>query len=97
MKRIEDPSRNWKFSSADVRERQRWDDYQDAFQEAIKATATKRAPWYVVPADHKWFSRLVVAAAIVEVVEKLDLTYPEVDPEKKSELAAARAELDQES
>jgi PPK2 family polyphosphate:nucleotide phosphotransferase len=97
MKRIEDPSRNWKFSSADVRERQRWDDYQDAFEKAIKATATKRAPWYVVPADHKWFSRLVVAAAIVEVVEKLNLTYPEVDPEKKSELAAARAELDQES
>ena len=65
----------------------------NAFQEAIRATATKHAPWYVVPADNKWFTRLVVAAAIVEAVEELNLTYPKVDAEKKKELAAAQAEL----
>ena len=64
-----------------------------AFEEAIRATASKQAPWYLVPADNKWFTRLVVAAAIVEAVEELNLTYPKVDAEKKKELAAARAEL----
>ena len=76
-----------------MHERKFWDDYMNAFQEAIRATATKHAPWYVVPADNKWFTRLVVAAAIVEAVEELNLTYPKVDAEKKKELAAARAEL----
>jgi PPK2 family polyphosphate:nucleotide phosphotransferase len=97
MKRLDDPDRNWKFSPSDVRERRYREDYQHAFQEAIRATATKRAPWYVVPADNKWFTRLVVAAAIVEVVEGLDLAYPKVDPKMKQELVAARAELDAES
>jgi Polyphosphate kinase 2 (PPK2) len=68
----------------------------DAFQRAIRATSSEHAPWYVVPADNKWFTRLVVAAAIVEVVESLDLAYPKVDAEKKKELAAARAALAQE-
>jgi polyphosphate kinase 2 (PPK2 family) len=76
-----------------VHERKFWDDYMHAFEEAIRATASKQTPWYVVPADNKWFTRLVVAAAIVEAVEELNLTYPKVDAEKKKELAAARAEL----
>ncbi len=97
MKRLDDPDRNWKFSPSDVRERRYWEDYQHAFEEAIRATATKRAPWYVVPADNKWFTRLVVAAAIVDVVEGLDLAYPKVDPRMKQDLVAARAELDAES
>ena len=93
MQRLERPEKNWKFSASDVRERKFWDDYMHAFEEVIRATAAKNAPWYVVPADNKWFTRLVVAAAIVEVVEELNLTYPKVDEEKKRELAAARAEL----
>jgi PPK2 family polyphosphate:nucleotide phosphotransferase len=96
MKRLDDPSRNWKFSAADVRERRYWDDYMNAFEETIRATATERAPWYVVPADHKWFTRLVVAATIVEVVEGLNLAYPTVDAAARKELAAARAELEAE-
>jgi polyphosphate kinase 2 (PPK2 family) len=94
MKRLDDKDRNWKFSASDVRERRYWDDYQSAFEQAIRATATPRAPWHVVPADHKWFSRLVVASAIVEAVESLDLAYPKVDAAMKKELAAARVELE---
>jgi PPK2 family polyphosphate:nucleotide phosphotransferase len=93
MKRLDRPERHWKFAPSDVRERQFWDAYMDAFEQAIRATSSAHAPWYVVPADNKWFTRLVVAAAIVEVVESLDLTYPKVDAEKKKELAAARAAL----
>ena len=93
MERLDRPEKNWKFSAADVHERKFWDDYMHAFQEAIRATASEHAPWYVVPADNKWFTRLVVAAAIVEAVEGLDLSYPKVGAEKKKELAAARAEL----
>jgi len=93
MKRLDTPEKNWKFSASDVHERKFWNDYMRAFEEAIRATASKHAPWYVVPADHKWFTRLVVAAAIVEAVEQLDLTYPKVDAKRKTELAAARAEL----
>jgi PPK2 family polyphosphate:nucleotide phosphotransferase len=94
MKRLDDPNRNWKFSASDVRERRYWDDYMHAFEETVRATATPGAPWYVVPADNKWFSRLVVASAIVEAVENLDLAYPKVDADMKKELAAARVELD---
>jgi PPK2 family polyphosphate:nucleotide phosphotransferase len=93
LERLDKPEKNWKFSAADVRERRYWDDYMRAYEEAIRATATKGAPWYVVPADNKWFSRLVVAAAVVEAVEKLDLEYPKVTPDQKKDLAAARAEL----
>ena len=93
MQRLDRPEKNWKFSAADVRERQYWDDYMHAFEDAIRATASKQAPWFVVPADNKWFTRLVVAAAIVETVEGLDLTYPKVDAKKKEELAAARVAL----
>jgi polyphosphate kinase 2 (PPK2 family) len=96
MARLDKPDKHWKFSSADVRERRFWGDYMHAFEEAIRATASKRAPWYVVPADNKWFTRLVVAAAIVEAVEKLDLAYPTVDAKKEKELKAARGELKRE-
>lgn len=94
MKRLDRPEKNWKFSTSDVRERRYWDDYMKAYDEAIRATASKAAPWYVVPADNKWFTRLVVAAAIVQAVEKLDLEYPVVTPEQKKDLAAAREELE---
>jgi polyphosphate kinase 2 (PPK2 family) len=78
-----------------VKEREFWDDYMDAFEEAIRATASKHAPWFVVPADNKWFTRLMVGAAIVEALENLGLVYPKVDAAKK-ELAAARAALSRE-
>jgi PPK2 family polyphosphate:nucleotide phosphotransferase len=97
MKRLDQPEKNWKFSPADVHERGYWDDYMHAFEEAIRATASPHAPWFVVPADNKWFTRLVVAAAIVEAVEKLDLSYPKVDAAKAKELAAARAALAREN
>ena len=93
LERLDKPEKNWKFSPADVQERGFWDDYMRAFEEAIQATAARHAPWYVVPADNKWFTRLVVAAAIVEAVEKLELSYPEIDAVKKKELVAARATL----
>ena len=93
MERLDRPEKNWKFSAADIHERQYWDDYMEAYEAAIRATATKHAPWFVVPADTKWFTRLVVAAAVVEAIERLDLEYPKVDAEKKKQLAAARATL----
>ena len=93
LARLDRPEKHWKFSSADVRERQYWDDYMEAYEAAIGATATKHAPWFVVPADNKWFTRLVVASAIVEAVELLDLEFPTVDAARRKELAAARAAL----
>jgi PPK2 family polyphosphate:nucleotide phosphotransferase len=97
MKRLDTPEKNWKFSASDVRERKFWGEYMRAYEEAIRATASKHAPWFAVPADHKWFTRLVVAAAIVEAVEQLDLTYPKVDAAKKKELATMRAALARET
>ena len=96
MDRLDRPDKHWKFSPSDVYEREFWGDYQHAFEEAIRATASKRAPWYVVPADNKWFTRLIVAAAIVAAVEKLDLAYPTVDARKKKELQTMRATLSRE-
>jgi PPK2 family polyphosphate:nucleotide phosphotransferase len=96
MERLDKPDKHWKFSPSDVYERKYWGDYMGAFEEAIRATASKRAPWYVVPADNKWFTRLLVAAAIVEAVEKLNLSYPTVDADKKKELQTARVALSQE-
>jgi PPK2 family polyphosphate:nucleotide phosphotransferase len=93
LERLEENAKHWKFSASDLIERGYWDDYQQAYHAAIAATATPHAPWFVVPADNKWFSRLVVAAAIVEAVEKLDLKYPKVTAEQKKDLAAAREEL----
>jgi PPK2 family polyphosphate:nucleotide phosphotransferase len=97
MKRLDNPEKHWKFSTSDVQERNYWRDYMRSFEEAIRATASEHAPWYVVPADNKWFTRLVVAAAIVETVEQLDLAYPKVSAEQKKELAAVRAELAREA
>jgi PPK2 family polyphosphate:nucleotide phosphotransferase len=93
LERLDRPEKNWKFSSADVHERQYWNDYMSAYERAIRATAAKHAPWFVVPADNKWFTRLVVAAAIVEALENLDLGYPELDAAKRKELAEARVQL----
>ena len=93
LARLDRPEKHWKFSAADIRERGFWSDYMHAFEEAIQATATQHAPWFIVPADNKWFTRLVVGAAIVEAVENLDLSYPKVDAQKKKELASARAAL----
>jgi PPK2 family polyphosphate:nucleotide phosphotransferase len=90
LDRLEKPDKNWKFSSNDATERKFWNDYQRAFEDAIKHTATKQAPWYVVPADNKWFTRMVVAAAIVERLEQMDLAYPSLDKAKLAELAAAK-------
>ena len=93
LDRIEDPLKNWKFSSADASERDYWDDYMEAYEEMIQETATKVAPWYVVPADNKWFTRVVVAAAVIDAVASLDLQYPKVDETKLKELTAARTKL----
>ena len=96
LERLERPEKNWKFSLADAQERQHWDSYMEAYEDAIRATATPWAPWYVVPADTKWFTRLVVASAVIDALEKMDLAYPEVDEAKKAELAKAREALEAE-
>ena len=96
LDRLDKPQKHWKFQASDVRERRFWSRYMEAYEEAITATASKRAPWFVVPADHKWFTRLVVAGAIVQAVEELRLSYPRVNPQKAKELKAARAMLTRE-
>lgn len=93
LERIDNPEKNWKFSTTDSHERKFWNDYQRAYEDMIRATATEEAPWYVVPADHKWFSRLVVAAAVIDAMASLDLAYPKVDAAQLKELAAAKEEL----
>lgn len=96
MERLDTADKNWKFSAADVHERQYWDDYQTVYEDAIRHTATEHAPWYVVPADHKWFSRLVVAQAIVDALKGMELEYPKLTKEQKQALEAARRELGKE-
>jgi PPK2 family polyphosphate:nucleotide phosphotransferase len=96
LARLERPEKHWKFSPADVRERRHWDAYQAAYESMIRRTASSTAPWIVVPADHKWFTRLVVAAAIVETLESLELAFPVVGEEAQAGLATARAELEAE-
>lgn len=93
LDRIDDPLKNWKFSSNDASERDYWDDYMEAYEEMIQGTATKEAPWYVVPADNKWFTRVIVASAVIETLDSLDLAYPKVDESKLKELAAAKKKL----
>ncbi len=93
MERIDDPEKNWKFSSNDLKERAFWDDYMKAYEDMIRNTATKEAPWYVVPADNKWFTRLAVAAAIIDALASLNLKYPKVDDKKLQELADAKKTL----
>jgi PPK2 family polyphosphate:nucleotide phosphotransferase len=93
LERLEDSKKNWKFSMADVQERAFWKDYQEAYEEMIQNTATKHAPWYVIPADNKWFTRLAVASAIIETLSTLNLAFPDVEEAKKKELQAVRASL----
>jgi PPK2 family polyphosphate:nucleotide phosphotransferase len=96
MQRLDDPKKNWKFSSSDAVERERWHDYMEAYEDMIRNTAHKHAPWFVVPADNKWFTRMVVAGAVTQAMEGLDLRYPTVDAAKKAELKAARKALERE-
>ena len=93
LERLDLPEKNWKFQIGDLRERELWDEYMEAYEETIQRTATPDAPWYVIPADHKWFTRVVVSAAIVETLESLDVDYPTVSDEQRQELATARGML----
>ena len=93
LERLEMPEKNWKFSLADVKERRCWKDYQKAYEEMIQNTASKHAPWYVIPADNKWFTRLAVASAAIGALNSLDLQFPEVDKDKKKELEKVREAL----
>src|SRR5215470_10907235 len=93
LERAGEPEKNWKFSGSDMAERDHWDEYQDAYEDMIRNTATKHSPWYVVPADNKWFSRLVVAAAVVDTLASLDLAYPQVDKARLEEIASAKRAL----
>jgi PPK2 family polyphosphate:nucleotide phosphotransferase len=93
LERLEDSKKNWKFSMADVKERGYWRDYQQAYEEMIQNTAAKHAPWYVIPADNKWYTQLIVASAMISTLEELDLSFPIVDKKKKKELATVRESL----
>ena len=93
LERTDEPEKNWKFSSADVEERTHWKKYMAAYEDMIRATAAPHAPWFVVPADKKWFTRLVVAGAVADAMEKLGLAFPVLDAAQKADLAAARREL----
>jgi PPK2 family polyphosphate:nucleotide phosphotransferase len=90
LARLNQPEKNWKFSAADIHERKYWDEYQDAYEDMIRNTASEDAPWYVVPADNKWFTRLVVSTVLVDTLEGLKLSYPKVDAAKRKELEAAK-------
>jgi PPK2 family polyphosphate:nucleotide phosphotransferase len=94
FKRLDLPEKNWKFSAADVRERQRWDDYQEAFSEMLSATSTSWAPWYVIPADHKWFARICAAAVLTQSLIDIDPRYPEVSAERREQLLVVKGELE---
>jgi PPK2 family polyphosphate:nucleotide phosphotransferase len=93
LERLDNPDKNWKFSANDAKERGFWNKYMEAYEDTIRETATEDSPWYVVPADHKWFTRVVVAAAVIDALASLDLRYPEVSAAKQEELAAARKAL----
>ncbi len=90
LARLDEPQKNWKFSASDIHERKYWDDYQNAYEEMIRNTSTEQAPWYVVPADNKWFSRLVISTVLVDTLDSLDLSYPKVEDAPKKELEAAK-------
>ena len=93
LERLDDPDKNWKFSVNDARERSFWDDYMEAYEETIRETASENSPWYVVPADNKWFTRVIVAAAVIDALAAMKLQYPKVSEAKRQELAATRKEL----
>ena len=94
LARLDEPEKNWKFSAGDIHEREYWDEYQDAYEDMIRITATKHAPWYVVPADNKWFTRLAISCVVVDALESLKLAYPKVDDAKKKELQEGRKILE---
>lgn len=94
LERLDNPAKNWKFSLADLRERDSWDKYQEAYEDMIRSTASEHAPWYVVPADNKWFTRMVVAGAVVEALDSMSLSFPKLTSEQKTELQQARKELE---
>ena len=96
LSRLEEPKKNWKFSERDVEERKLWPEYMKAYEDMIRHTATEHAPWFVIPADHKWFMRLVVSEVIVDALDSLDLHFPKVSPERRIELEAARIALERE-
>jgi PPK2 family polyphosphate:nucleotide phosphotransferase len=97
LERIDNPQKNWKFSADDARERAYWDEYQTAFSDMLSHTSTERAPWYVIPADHKWFAHIAVGAALVSALMQIDPHYPEVDARTREELQVARAQLEAEA
>lgn len=97
LKRIDLPEKNWKFSAADVRERRRWDDYQHAFSEMLSATSTRWAPWYVVPADRKWFARICAAAVLAHTLMEIDPQYPEMAQEARKDLLVTKRSLEREA
>ena len=90
LERIDQPEKNWKFSANDAREREHWDEYMKSYEDMIRNTSTEEAPWYVVPADNKWFTRLVVAGAVIDGLTSLGLSYPTVGPDQMKELAEAK-------
>jgi PPK2 family polyphosphate:nucleotide phosphotransferase len=96
LSRLDEPEKNWKFSLADVHEREHWSDYRKAYEDMIRKTSTTDAPWYVVPADHKWFTRIVVGAAIVDAMESIRPSFPKVDAEMKRELKVVKTALESE-
>lgn len=93
LARLDEPEKNWKFSEADVHERQHWDEYMDAYEEMIRHTAKPYAPWYVIPADHKWFTHMAVSAVVIQTLRNLDLQFPKVDKQRRKELEKARQAL----
>jgi PPK2 family polyphosphate:nucleotide phosphotransferase len=93
LERVENPDKNWKFSASDMKERQFWNQYMEAYEDMIRQTASKEAPWYVVPADNKWFTRVIIAAAVIEALASMNLHYPKVSEEKLKELAAVKRQL----
>jgi PPK2 family polyphosphate:nucleotide phosphotransferase len=93
LQRLEDPTRQWKFSLGDLRERERWDDYMEAYEQVLRHTSTAWAPWYVIPADHKWVARILVSSILTHAIRSLGLDYPRVSPAHARELAAARRAL----
>ena len=96
LKRLEDPRKHWKFSAADLVERGFWDDYMKAYEEALSATSTKWAPWYIIPANHKWVTRGLVARIVASTSDRLDLRYPEVSPDQETAIEQARKQLEAE-
>jgi PPK2 family polyphosphate:nucleotide phosphotransferase len=97
LDRLDDPEKNWKFSASDALERRHWDEYMHSYEDTIRNTSTENAPWYIVPADHKWFARLAVAEALIDSMEGLNLSYPKMDSERRKDLKKARAALRRES